>query len=76
MDKLWRHAVWKEGISMADKAAKTIAEYAIRKWLEKRFAMECFSLEFNGNEATLVDRNNESLHLVYDHDRRLVYERE
>lgn len=62
---------------MADKTSKTIAEYAIRKWMERQgFAMECFSLEFNGNEATLVDRNNESLHLVYDHDRRLVCERE
>ena len=61
---------------MAIKNANTIAEYAIRKWLEERFAMECFSLEFNGNEATLVDRNNDMLHLVYDHDRRLVYEKE
>ena len=61
---------------MADKASKTIAEYAIRKWLEERFAMECFSLEIRGNEATIVDRNDDRLHLVYDHDRRLVYEKE
>ena len=61
---------------MADKVSKTIAEYAIRKWLEERFVMECFSLEISGNEATIVDRNDDRLYLVYDHDRRLVYEKE
>ena len=65
------------GMAIADKESKTIAEYAIRRWLEKQgFALECFSLEFKGNEAVLVDRNNMKLHLVYDHDRRLVYEKE
>lgn len=61
---------------MADKVSKTIAEYAIRKWLEERFVMECFSLEISGNEATIVDKNDDRLYLVYDHDRRLVYEKE
>ena len=64
-------------MAIADKESKTIAEYAIRRWLEEQgFELECFSLEFKGNEAVLVDRNNMKLHLVYDHDRRLVYEKE
>ncbi len=61
---------------MADKVSKTIAEYAIRKWLNERFVMERFSLEISGNEATIVDENDDRLHLVYDHERRLVYEKE
>lgn len=52
---------------MAIKGCKTIAEYAIRKWmLEQNFAVECFALTMDGNEGTLKDQVGESLVLVYD----------
>lgn len=60
---------------MAIKRAKTIAEYAIRKWLEKEgFAMECFQLDFIGeNEAVITDRRGDKLRLVYDKDQKTVF---
>ena len=54
---------------MAIKGAKTIAEYAIRKWLsEQGFVMEYFSLSMEENRGTLTDGNNDTLTLVYDKD--------
>jgi len=39
------------------KGAKSIAEYAIRKWLEDQgFKMEYFTLHMKGDKATLEDR--------------------
>lgn len=60
---------------MAIKGAKTIAEYAIRKWLENEgFVMECFRLEFIGDcEAVIKDKQGDSLRLVYDKARRVVF---
>lgn len=60
---------------MAIKGAKTIAEYAIRKWLENEgFVMECFHLEFTGDcEAVIKDKWGDSLRLVYDKTRRVVF---
>lgn len=60
---------------MAIKEAKTIAEYAIRKWLENEgFAMEYFQLEFTGDcEAIIKDKRGDSLRLVYDKTRRVVF---
>lgn len=59
---------------MAIKGAKTIAEYAIRQWLlEHNFAMECFILRMAGNEGILTDVNGDTLTLVYDARRELVY---
>lgn len=59
---------------MAIKGAKTIAEYAIRKWLENEgFQIECFDLEFaQPNAARLTDRDGDSLLAVYDKDRKSV----
>lgn len=59
---------------MAIKGAKTIAEYAIRKWLEnENFVMDCFKLEFNGDsEATITDANGDSMALLYDSDTKQV----
>lgn len=58
---------------MPIKGAKTIAEYAIRRWLlEQGFAMECFSLVMGGNKGELTDRNNDTLILAYDPDARSV----
>lgn len=55
------------------KGAKTIAEYAIRRWLlEQGFAMECFSLSMEGNTGELTDKNNDTLILEYDPDTRSV----
>ena len=58
---------------MTIKNAKTIAEYAIRKYLqEQNFDPEYCDLEMNGNEGTLTDQNGESLVLVYDPDEKSV----
>ena len=51
---------------MAIKGAKTIAEYAIRKWLENEgFVMECFQIDFTGEcEAIIRDGQGDSLRVV------------
>lgn len=65
------------GSGVAIKGAKSIAEYAIRKWLKQEdFALECFSLEFYQNEAVLTDCNGARLRLVYDPDYRIVIPKE
>lgn len=59
---------------MPVKGARTIAEYAIRRWMIcQGFAMEFFDVSIDGNKATVTDRNKESLVLVYDSDSRSVY---
>lgn len=59
------------------KNAKTIAEYAIRKWLnEEGFAIGFFALSMCGNEGTLTDLNGESMVLVYDPDQKQVFVKE
>lgn len=54
------------------KGAKTIAEYAIRSYLENKFQMEKFRLQVDGNNAVLVDMNGDTLRLRYDSERRSV----
>lgn len=50
----------------AIKDAKTIAEYAIKKWLIKEgIALEFFKLEIYGNQSILTDVKGESLTLEY-----------
>lgn len=57
-----------------DKRSKTIAEYAIRKWLENEgFQMEYFRLKVIGNLALLIDMRGDKLILNYDADTHLVY---
>lgn len=59
---------------MSDKKSKTIAEYAIRKWLENEgFQMEYFKLKIIGNRALLVDMRGDKLILTYDPDTHSVY---
>ena len=59
---------------MSDKKSKTIAEYAIRKWLENEgFQMECFRLKAIGNRALLMDMRGDKLILTYDPDTHSVY---
>lgn len=56
------------------KGAKSIAEYAIRKWLQGQgFVMEYFELTVSGNIGTLEDRTGEKMTLVYDGNSREVY---
>lgn len=56
------------------KGAKSIAEYAIRKWLlEQNFAMEFFELSMQGNKGVLKDSTGESMTLIYDADSKSVY---
>ena len=58
---------------MSIKGAKTIAEYAIRKWLsEQGFVMEYFSLSMEANSGIMTDGNNDALVLVYDKDTKSV----
>lgn len=55
--------------------AKTIAEYAIRKWMEdNHFIASEFQLTMDGNEGTITDKNNESLIVAYDKESKSVYE--
>lgn len=62
---------------MTIKGAKTIAEYAIRRWMaEQNFAAGYFELTMNGNEGTLTDRTGDSMVLVYDSERKAVYVKE
>lgn len=59
------------------KGSRTIAEYAIRKWLQdQNFVMSYFKLEIVGNEATLTDSNNDTMTLVYDRSSKTVFAKE
>lgn len=52
---------------MAIKKARTIAEYAIRTYLEKNHVdTNWFSLDIDENEAVLTDRTGDSIKLQYD----------
>lgn len=56
------------------KGTKTIAEYAIRRWLEnQRFEMSAFTLNMDGNRGVIRDRNGDSMMLVYNGATREVY---
>ena len=59
------------------KGAKSIAEYAIRKWLQSEgFEMSYFKLTVHNNEAMIVDSAGNTLWLVYDDDTKSVYVKE
>lgn len=59
---------------MPIKGVKSIAEYAIRKWLqEENFVMSNFVLTMNGNDGILKDRLGETLKIRYDRDTKSVY---
>lgn len=59
---------------MVIKGARTIAEYAIRRWMEEQgFVMEYFTLVMDGNEGKLEDRQGDSQTLVYDSASRSVH---
>ncbi|MDE5892132.1 MAG: hypothetical protein K2H45_04305 [Acetatifactor sp.] len=51
---------------MAIQGVKTIAEYAIRKWLIKEgFVLECFELDMHGNQGILTDQAGATMTLEY-----------
>lgn len=56
------------------KGAKTIAEYAFRRWMEREnFQTGYFKLEMTGtHEAVICDKNGDSMKLVYDSETRNV----
>lgn len=59
---------------MMIKRAKSIAEYAIRRWLlNQGFALEYFKLSIDGDKGYLEDRDGEMLTLVYDGLTKSVY---
>ena len=59
------------------KGAKSIAEYAIRKWLQSEgFEMRYFKLTVHYNEAMIVDSAGDTLWLIYDNDTKSVYVKE
>lgn len=62
---------------MVDKRSKSIAEYAVRRWLlNQGFAMDCFTLTVDGNRGTLKDKNGDTLVLVYDGRTKSVHVQE
>lgn len=59
---------------MVIKGCRTIAEYAIRRWMEREnFAEGYFTVEMDGNKGTITDRSGDSLTLVYDRYTQEVY---
>lgn len=54
--------------------AKTIEEYAVRKWLDdNQFCMECFDLsETEAGSWRLTDNTGNSMLLFYDRKERQV----
>ena len=55
------------------KGAKTIAEYAIRKWINQNFYSGCVHIkEIDSNEARIEDETGESMIVMYDPVTRLV----
>lgn len=51
----------------------TIAEYAIKKWMEENgFIMSEFSLYMEGNEATITDRDGDSMRMKYSQETKKV----
>lgn len=59
---------------MAVKKVKSIAEYAIRKWMAAQdLDMGCFTVIMNGSSAVLEDANGDRLTLAYDGASREVH---
>lgn len=55
------------------KGCKTIAEFAIKKWMESNgFIVNDFSVNMNGNEAEIFDKNGDSMKVIYDKNERRV----
>ena len=58
---------------MTIKGVKSVAEYAIRRWLQgENFIMSNFTLTMNENEGLLKDKSGETLRIRYDGDTKSV----
>lgn len=59
---------------MTIKGCKTIAEYAIRRYLiDQGFQLAFFDLDICENEGAVTDCNGDSLTLVYDNKEKCVH---
>lgn len=59
---------------MAMEGAKSIAEFAIRRYLtELGIPMKHYTLSMDGRVGTLTDKNGDSITLEYDNRRKAVY---
>ncbi len=59
------------------RGAKTIAEYAIRKWMQQEgFADGYFKLEMTECEGLITDKQGDSLMVSYDSLTKSVYIKE
>ena len=59
---------------MTIKGVKSVAEYAIRRWLQgENFIMSNFTLTMNENEGLLKYKSGETLRIRYDGDTKSVY---
>ena len=59
---------------MTIKGVKSVAEYALRRWLQgENFIMSNFTLTMNENEGLLKDKSGETLRIRYDGDTKSVY---
>jgi hypothetical protein len=58
---------------MPIKGCKSIAEYAMRAWMQDKFVEGSVTLTINGNRGKIQDRNGDSLALVYDNETKTVY---
>lgn len=55
------------------KGCKTVAEYAIRKWMaENGFVMSEFSVGMEGNKAVISDKTGDSMSVSYSPENKLV----
>lgn len=55
------------------KGCRTIAEYAVRRWMEQQgFVAGNFDVVMDGNDATITDRTGGSLAVRYDQASRTV----
>lgn len=58
---------------MRIKDAKTIAEYAVRKWMDREgFQDGYFTLEMNGDEGIITDHLGDKLRVRYDRNSHSV----
>lgn len=59
------------------RGCRTIAEYAIRRWMAQQgFAEGYFILQMVGEEGIITDKNGDMLTLVYNHEEKCVYVKE
>lgn len=56
------------------KGCKSIAEYAIRKWLQaENFNMCYFDLVMEGDEGIVKDGTGDAMRLVYNRETKDIY---